>query len=89
MVIAALIVLCLSLYYHAQRMESDARAREWLALEELQEAEAALRESQARIESLRSEPIVPELPQDDLHTRVWRLRRGGKSASRKIGRAHV
>lgn len=81
-IIAALIVLCFSFYYQARCWESSACAREWLALEELQGAQAALRESQERIESLQLEPIVPDLPLDDLHSRVWHLRRGGKSAAR-------
>ena len=82
LIIAALIVLCFSLYYHAKRTESEALTREWLATEELRDTEAALRESQQRVQSLQSEPILPAPPPEDLSTLVLRLRRSGKSASR-------
>lgn len=81
-IIAALIVLCFSLYFNAKRLESEALAREWLALEELREAEAALRESEERFVRLQAEPILPEPPPEELSDRVLRLRRSGKSATR-------
>ena len=89
MVIAGLVVACLSLYVYAQRMESDSLMQRSLAEEELRTVEHAL--ASAR-EQVQSQPIYPTLPapapaslshspEDERFQAILSLRRSGKSTN--------
>lgn len=91
LVIAALVVACLSLYFHAQRMESDSLLQRSLAEEELRIVEQTLETTR---EHLQTQPLfppppprtsLPERPEDVLSHSILNLHHAGKS-TRQIAR---
>ena len=86
LVIAGLVLACLSLYFHAQRMESDSLIHRSMVEEELRLVERALEVAQGQVHS---QPIfppafplaisAPEEKQREQLEIIFRLRRSGVS----------
>ena len=84
LVIAGLVLACISLYFHVQRMESDALIQQSMVEEELRLVERAL---QAAQEQVHLQPIFPPTmsspeekeKQEGQLAIIFRLRRAGVS----------
>ena len=85
LVIAVLVVACLSLYVNAQRMESDSLLQRSLADEDLSLVEQALETARELVQSQPIFPpalplvVTPARPEDIHYQAILRLRRSGKS----------